>query len=90
MNLPPEAMTALAALHERRGRLERAADLYRTLATGSDRGRHLVYHREAGRLLAALGIHDDARRMWQRARALAEDDAETRAKIEADLAALGD
>ena len=68
--LPPIAAVALAQAHERAGRLERAADLYRTLSQGGDRERHAVYHTEAARLLEALGLEDEAHRMRERARAI--------------------
>jgi len=81
---PPTTATTLAKLHEADGRLERAADLYRALSQGSDKEQHAVYHYEAGRLLHALGLSDEARRMLTRAGALAsEDDAELAAQITA-------
>lgn len=64
---PPEGAVTLAALHEKNGNTQRAADLYRSLAQGSDRANHLRYHREAERLLNKLGLHDEAKRMAQRA-----------------------
>lgn len=84
----PETAVARAALYEDEGRLEKAADLFRTLASGPDRANHLVYHREAGRLLAELGLDNDARRMLTRAVALAEDDDEAREALEAQLQEL--
>lgn len=81
---PPATATALARLYEADGRLDRAADMYRALSQGSDRERHAVYHYEAGRLLCALDLEDEAHRMLTRAKALVgEDDAELRAKIDA-------
>jgi tetratricopeptide (TPR) repeat protein len=76
---PPTTATTLAKLYEAEGRLERAADLYRALSQGSDKERHALYHYEAGRLLHALGLPDEARRMLTRANALTSED-------EADLA----
>ena len=64
--------------------LDRAADLYRALSQGSDRDRHARYHYEAGRLLKALELEDEARRMLTRAEALlGEDDAELGEKVAA-------
>ena len=78
LDFPVETTTTLAALHEEAGKLERAADLYASLARGSDRAHHAEYHAEAGRLLAELGLADEARRMLKRAVALAENDDELR------------
>ncbi|MBK8173245.1 MAG: hypothetical protein IPK60_23325 [Sandaracinaceae bacterium] len=47
--------------------MQRAADLIRSLAQGNDRVNHLKYHREAERLLTKLGMHEEAKRMAQRA-----------------------
>jgi tetratricopeptide (TPR) repeat protein len=81
---PPTTATTLAKLYEADGRLERAADLYRALSQGSDKEQHAVYHYEAGRLLHALGLSDEARRMLTRAEALtSEDDAELAQQITA-------
>jgi len=88
LDLPPEGATALAELHEKRGNLQRAADLWRSLTRGSDRTNHLRYHREAARLLVALGLRDEARRMYQRAAELAEGDAEAARDIATQLAGL--
>jgi hypothetical protein len=60
----------LAKLHEDDGNLARAADLFGTLAKGEDVLNHGLYHREAGRLLEELGLHDEARRMRERAEGL--------------------
>ncbi|MCZ7683284.1 MAG: hypothetical protein M5U28_32590 [Sandaracinaceae bacterium] len=86
--LPPATAVARAKLYEKEGALEKAADLYRGLANGSDRANHLTYHREAARLLLELELDEEAQRMLTRALALAEDDAEARAAIEAQLAEL--
>lgn len=88
LDLPPATAVARAKLYEKEGAPEKAADLYRGLATGSDHANHLTYHREAARLLLELGLEEEARRMLTRALALAEDDAEARAAIEAQLAEL--
>jgi len=88
-DLPPEGGVRLAQLHERAGNLPRALDLYSLLARGSDRPNLHVYHEQAARLLSALGMPDDARRMLVRARELApEGDAEASARIDAALQAL--
>lgn len=70
LDLPPQVAVPLAKLHEGRGNLARAADLYGGLAKGSDGENHALYHREAGRLLEALGLDDEARRMRERAEGL--------------------
>lgn len=70
LDFPPDTAVALARLHEKQGRLERAADLYRQLTQGSHREGHAVYYREGARVLEALGLEDEARRMRQRAEAL--------------------
>ncbi|MCC6877266.1 MAG: tetratricopeptide repeat protein [Sandaracinaceae bacterium] len=90
LDFPPASAVALAELYERTERPEKAADLWRSLAQGSDVDNHLRYHREAARVLASLGLSDEARRMWTRALALAEGDDETSAQIEAELAAIED
>jgi tetratricopeptide (TPR) repeat protein len=71
MDLPPAAAVALAKLHEDAGNLARAADLFGALAKGEDAANHALYHREAGRLLEALGLPEEARRMRERAEGLA-------------------
>jgi len=73
-DFPPETAVPLARLHEKAGRVERAADLFRSLADGSDRANHYAYHREAARVLDLLGLHAEARRMLLRASELAPDD----------------
>ena len=73
-DFPPTTATTLAKLYEIDGRLDRAADLYRALSLGSDRERHGLYHYEAGRLLHALGLGEEARRMLTRAEALTSDE----------------
>jgi tetratricopeptide (TPR) repeat protein len=88
LDLPPEAAARLARLHEKAGNKGRAADLFVMLARGSDRPNHFLYHREAGRLLAELGIKDEARRMLQRATELAPEDEKVRLELKAQLEAL--
>ncbi len=81
-DFPPSTATTLARLYEREGLLERAADMYRALSRGSDTEQHALYHYEAGRLLGAAGLDDEARRMLTRADALASDgDASLKARI---------
>jgi hypothetical protein len=70
LDLPPPAAVALAKLHEEKGNLARAADLYGSLAKGGDAANHGDYLREASRLLDALGLSDEARRMRERAEGL--------------------
>jgi tetratricopeptide (TPR) repeat protein len=70
LDLPPQAAVALAKLHEEAGNIARAADLYGSLARGADWSQHGVYLREAGRLLEALGLNDEAQRMRERAEGL--------------------
>jgi tetratricopeptide (TPR) repeat protein len=69
-DLPPATATRLAELHEQRGNLERAADLYRALTEGSDGDNLPAYHRKAAGLLERLGMDDEAHRLGQRADAL--------------------
>jgi tetratricopeptide (TPR) repeat protein len=88
LDFPRTTALPLAKLSEKMGKLERAADLYRSLASGSDRENHLEYHREAGRVLVKLELLDEARRMWTRASALAESQPELLAEIEAEIATL--
>lgn len=88
LDYPPATAVARAKLFEEEGRLEKAADLYRTLASGSDTANHLDYHREAARLLLELELDDEARRMLTRALALAEGDDEVHAELEAQLSEL--
>jgi len=81
---PPSTATTLAKLYEAEGRLDRAADLYRALSQGSDVEHHALYHYEAGRLLHALELEDEARRMLTRAEALVgAEDSDLRHKIAA-------
>ncbi|MEM8605506.1 MAG: tetratricopeptide repeat protein [Myxococcota bacterium] len=82
-DLPPPTATKLASLYESQGKPERAADLYRTLSQGHDRANHGRYHFEAGRLLLAIGLEDEAHRMLTRAHALAAEDDELRKEVAA-------
>ncbi|UJR81612.1 hypothetical protein [Sandaracinus amylolyticus] len=88
LDFPSSTARPLAELHEKAGRLERAADLYRGLANGSDRANHLAYHRDAARVLTELGLLAEARRMLTRAAALAEGQPEILADVEAKIAKL--
>ncbi|MBO6939599.1 MAG: tetratricopeptide repeat protein [Deltaproteobacteria bacterium] len=90
VDFPIRTARTLAELHEEQGKLERAADLYASLARGSDRQNHAEYHREAGRLLGEVGLTDEARRMLKRAIALADEGSEDREEAEALLADLDD
>ena len=90
VDFPVRSARTLAELHEDKGKLERAADLFASLARGSDKANHAEYHREAGRLLGEVGLDDEARRMLKRAIALAGDDSEEREEAEALLAELDD
>jgi tetratricopeptide (TPR) repeat protein len=87
-NFPTRTATMLAKLHEEAGNLERAADLFRVLSQGSDRQNHIHYHYEAARLLRELELDGEARRMLERALALAEDDSADQKKINEALEAL--
>lgn len=71
-DLPPDTATALAELHEREGNKARAADLYATLARGTDREHLYNYTLNAGRLLLDLGQRNDALRLLQQATELAK------------------
>lgn len=73
-NVPPTTLAALAGLYEEEGRIERAADLWRTAAQGSgDRATLVTAHLEAARLVAELGLEDEAETLRRRAAGLAED-----------------
>ena len=87
-DLPVDTGVALAKLHERHGRFERAADLYRLLSRGSDAARRPVYCSEAARLLVECGLPDEARKMLRQAISLVADDADAKASLEARLASL--
>jgi tetratricopeptide (TPR) repeat protein len=88
LDFPPSAALPLAQLYEKLGRKERAADLYRSLASGSDRANHLQYHLEAARVLSELGLLAEARRMLTRAAALAESKPDVVAAVEAQIAEI--
>jgi tetratricopeptide (TPR) repeat protein len=74
----PSAAVPLAELHEEKGELARAADLYRHLAAGSHAAGHFSYNRNAGRLLAATKQPDLARKFFARAVELAPSDDQRR------------
>ncbi len=78
----PETTMALARLHEGKGAIMEAADLYRHLAVGYDTRNHFSYNLEAARLLGLAGGQESlAERYFTRAAELAEDD-EQRAVVE--------
>ncbi len=89
-DFPPSAALPLAELHEKQGNHARAADLYSSLARGTDKAGHLAYHRAAARALTKLDLIDEARRMLMRAAALAEGDAVMEKAIEEEIEALDD
>jgi lipopolysaccharide biosynthesis regulator YciM len=82
------ARLALAALYEEQGRLDRAADVWRMLAERGPQTERARAHGEAGRLLAAIGLDDEAKKMLKRGVVLSEADSPLRAELEAKLAAL--
>ncbi|MCA9532638.1 MAG: tetratricopeptide repeat protein [Myxococcales bacterium] len=86
--VPPRTSWALAALYERQGRLDRAADVWRMLADGGPEHDRARAHGEAGRLLAAIGLDDEARRMLKRGLVLAPEDGPLREDLTSKLAAL--
>ena len=88
LDLAPSIAIPLAEMHETNGNLARAADLYSTLARGSDKANHAEYHRHAGRILMALGLRQEARKMLARASALADQSSEISHEIEDILAEL--
>jgi tetratricopeptide (TPR) repeat protein len=88
VDFPASAALPLAALYEKRSSYARAADLYASLARGTDRKNHIVYHRAAARVLLKIDQEDEARRMLTRAAALAEGDEALTTEIEKDIAAL--
>lgn len=90
LDLPALVVVPLARLQEQHGNLGRAADLYATLARGSDHDNHAVYHREAGRLLKELGLRQEARRMLTRASALVDKSSEISRDIDEILSELED
>ncbi len=92
LDFPPSTVLPLAALHEKVGAPDRAADLFAALTRGSDRANHAQYHAEAGRLLMELNLDDEAKRMLKRALALLpeDDDSDLRIAIEGRLAKLAD
>jgi len=88
LDLPPEAATRLAALHEQSGNKARAADLYSMLAHGSDTDNYFIYYKESGRLLAEIGVSAEARRALQRAIELAPDDEQVKETLRSQLEAI--
>lgn len=88
VDFPPSAAAPLAQLSEKRKDWARAADLWSSLARGTDRANHLGYHRNAARVLVKLDLLEEARRMLVRAQALAEGDAAIEKELEAELEAL--
>jgi tetratricopeptide (TPR) repeat protein len=87
MEVPEDAAVPLAAIYEKRGRLDRAADLTRVLAEHGPMSRRAAYGLVAARLVTELGLPDEARRLLRRARAATEDPV-LREKAEAALKAL--
>jgi tetratricopeptide (TPR) repeat protein len=81
-DLPAEGMLRLAGLYEKSERPARALDLYTLLADGSDRQNAFLYELEAARLMQALGLSAEARRMLQRARQDAPADEAVRKRVE--------
>jgi tetratricopeptide (TPR) repeat protein len=81
-DLPAEGMLRLAGLYEKSERPARALDLYTLLADGNDRQSAFLYELEAARLMQALGLSAEARRMLQRAREDAPADEAVRKRVE--------
>lgn len=86
--IPPRTAWRLAALYEEQGRLDRAADVWRMLAERGPQSERARAHGEAGRLLAAIGLDEEAKKMLKRGLVLSEADSPLRADLEAKLAAL--
>lgn len=80
VDFPPSVASALAELQEDAGNLGRAADLWATLARGSDETRHERYHREAARVLRKMGREDDAARHDKKANALSQSSEKERSQ----------
>ncbi len=78
-DLPHDTAVPLAELHEKLGNKVRAADLYASLAKGTDRERLHAYNLNAARLLIELGQRDDAMRLLQQATELANTPEERQA-----------
>ncbi|MEM1413828.1 MAG: hypothetical protein AAGH15_02965 [Myxococcota bacterium] len=96
-DLPVPAAERLAVIYEARDLKDKAADLWTTLAAGTQKDRRAEFLEEAARLLMDLGHDDDARRMLQRALAYLEGEGqdldpeereEQRASLEARLEEL--
>ena len=75
LEIPEDAAIPLAMIYEKRERIDRAADLMRVLAEHGPHIRRAIYGLEAARLVTALGLSDEARRLLRRARAATEDEA---------------
>jgi tetratricopeptide (TPR) repeat protein len=88
LDLPPECAVKLAQLHEAAGNRSRALDLYRILAGGSDLPSLYLYHQEAARLMLALDLRTEAKRMLQRGLEVAPDDPAIREELTRRLAEL--
>ncbi|MBK7150494.1 MAG: transposase [Sandaracinaceae bacterium] len=80
--IPPRTAWRLAALYEEQGRLDRAADVWRMLAERGPQTERARAHGEAGRLLAAIGLDDEAKKMLKRGVVLSEADSSLRADLE--------
>lgn len=87
-DFPATAALPLAEMYEKNKGYARAADLYTSLARGSDKAGHLAYHRSAARVLTKLGLIDEARRMLTRAGALVDGDEALEREIEAEIEKL--
>lgn len=87
-DFPSSAALPLAEMHEKAGNHARAADLYTSLARGSDKANHYVFHVSAARCLEKLDLLEEARRMLTRAEALAEGDAEREKAVAKLIAAI--
>ncbi len=86
--VPPRTARELARLFEVDGRMDRAADVWRMLAERGPIDDRARCHGEVGRLLGALGLDEEAKRMLKRGLAIAPDEGELRADLEAKLKAL--
>lgn len=70
---PALAVRKLAELHELKGRFDRAADMWRILADLAGSPDRAAAHGEVARLVAAMGLEDEAQRMLKRGIALAKE-----------------
>lgn len=87
-SVPARTSWKLAALYEEQGRMDRAADVWRMLAERGPQPDRARAHGEAGRLLAAIGLDEEAKKMLKRGLALAPAEDPLRAELEAKLAAI--